>query len=30
MAAMLVHVPEALWREVEPLLPLAERRFRYP
>ena len=30
MAAMLVRVPEALWVEVEPLLPVPERRFRYP
>jgi transposase len=25
-----VVVPEALWREIEPLLPVPERRFRYP
>ena len=30
MAGMLVRVPETLWREVEPLLPAPERRFRYP
>ena len=30
MAALLVQVPEALWRELEPLLPVPERRFRYP
>lgn len=23
-------VPELLWREVEPLIPVPERRFRYP
>jgi transposase len=25
-----VVVPEALWREIEPLLTVPERRFRYP
>ena len=30
MSGMLVRVPETLWREVEPLLPVPERRFRYP
>ena len=30
MAGMWVAVPETLWREVEPLLPVPERRFRYP
>lgn len=30
MAGMLVEVPEALWSEIEALLPVAERRFRYP
>ena len=30
MAGMVVRVPETLWREVEPLLPVPERRFRYP
>jgi transposase len=30
MAAMLVEVPETLWRELEPLLVVPERRFRYP
>jgi transposase len=27
---MLVQVPEVLWSEIEPLLPVIERRFRYP
>jgi transposase len=27
---MLVRVPETLWSEIEPLLPVPERRFRYP
>jgi transposase len=27
---MVVRVPEALWSEIEPLLPVPERRFRYP
>ncbi len=30
MAGMWVAVPEVLWRELEPLLPVPERRFRYP
>ena len=30
MAGMLVRVPEVLWSEIEPLLPVPERRFRYP
>jgi transposase len=28
--AFWVEVPETLWREIEPLLPVPERRFRYP
>ena len=30
MAGFWVEVPETLWREVEPLLVVPERRFRYP
>jgi hypothetical protein len=30
MAAMVVRVPVGLWREVEPLLPVPERRYRFP
>jgi transposase len=30
MAGMWVEVPEMLWREIEPLIPVPERRFRYP
>ncbi len=30
MAGISVEVPETVWREVEPLLPVPERRFRYP
>ena len=30
MAGMRVEVPEALWREIESLIPVPERRFRYP
>lgn len=30
MASMWMVVPEVLWREVEPLVPVPERRFRYP
>ena len=30
MAGMWVAVPEVLWCEVESLLPVPERRFRYP
>lgn len=30
MTALLVQVPELLWAEVESLLPVPERRFRYP
>ena len=30
MAGMWVRVPETFWCEVEPLLPVPERRFRYP
>lgn len=30
MKAMRVAVPDALWEELEPLLPRRERRFRYP
>jgi transposase len=30
MAGMRVQVPEALWREIESLIPVPERRFRYP
>jgi transposase len=30
VAGMLVRVPEALWCEIESLLPVPERRFRYP
>jgi transposase len=30
MAAEPWRVPERLWRELEPLLPKVERRFRYP
>ena len=30
MAGMRVLVPEALWREIEPLIPVPARRFRYP
>jgi transposase len=30
MAGFWMEVPETLWREVEPLIPVPERRFRYP
>ena len=30
MLGMLVRVPEELWCEFEPLLPVSVRRFRYP
>jgi transposase len=30
MAGMRVQVPEALWKELEPLIPRRPRRFRYP
>lgn len=30
VAGMRVQVPEALWREIESLIPVPERRFRYP
>ena len=30
MAGMRVRVPEVLWREIESLIPVPERRFRYP
>jgi transposase len=30
VAGMLVRVPEVLWAELEPLVPVAQRRFRYP
>lgn len=30
MAGMWVEVPESLWVEIEPLLPVPQRRFRYP
>jgi len=30
MAWMRVRVPEALWGEIESLIPVPERRFRYP
>jgi transposase len=30
MAGLWVEVPEALWREIEGLVPVPERRFRYP
>jgi len=30
MAGMRVEVPEVLWREIESLIPVPERRFRYP
>jgi transposase len=30
MAGMRVVVPDLLWREVEPLIPVPQRRFRYP
>jgi transposase len=30
MAGMWVKVPEALWDEIESLIPVPERRFRYP
>jgi transposase len=30
LAGMRVELPEALWREIEPLLPVPERRYRYP
>ena len=30
MAGFWIEVPETLWREVEPLIPVPERRFRYP
>jgi len=30
MAGMRVQVPDALWVELEPLVPPLERRFRYP
>ena len=30
MVGMWVEVPESLWREIEPLIPVPQRRFRYP
>jgi transposase len=30
MAGMRVEVPEVLWREIESLIPVPARRFRYP
>ena len=30
MAGMWVSVPETLWREIEPLIPVPVRRYRYP
>jgi transposase len=30
MAGFWIEVPETLWREVESLIPVPERRFRYP
>jgi transposase len=30
VAGFWIEVPETLWREVEPLIPVPERRFRYP
>ena len=30
VAGLWVVVPEALWREIEPLIPVPERRFRFP
>ena len=30
MAGMWVEVPETLWREIEPLVPVPVRRHRYP
>jgi transposase len=30
MAGFWMEVPETLWREVEPLVPVPARRFRYP
>jgi transposase len=30
MAGFWIEVPETLWREIEPLVPVPERRFRYP
>jgi transposase len=30
MSGFWIEVPETLWREVEPLIPVPERRFRYP
>jgi transposase len=30
MAGLWIEVPETLWREIEPLVPVPERRFRYP
>jgi transposase len=30
MAGMWVAVPETLWREIESLIPVPQRRFRYP
>ena len=30
MTGMRVRAPEALWKEIESLIPVPERRFRYP
>jgi transposase len=30
MAGFWVEVSESLWREIEPLIPVPQRRFRYP
>jgi transposase len=30
MAGLWMEVPETLWREIEPLVPVPQRRFRYP
>jgi transposase len=30
MAGFWVEVPDTLWREIEPLIPVPQRRFRYP
>jgi transposase len=30
MAGFWVEVPDSLWREIEPLIPVPQRRFRYP
>jgi transposase len=30
LSVLQIHVPDRLWAELEPLIPVPERRFRYP